>query len=327
MKLLTISKNDAGQRLDKFLSKAVPAMPKSLMYKAIRTKKIKVNRKRTEQGYLLAEGDTVQLFLPEDLFAADAEKEAFRTLTPRLNIVYEDENILILDKPAGMIVHPDEGESVNTLIGHVLAYLYRSGAYDPDAEQSFTPALANRIDRNTSGLVIAAKTAASLRELNRMVKDRTIRKEYLCAVHGVPEKKEDTLTGFLTKDADANLVTIYEEPPKNVKKTDLKTVITKYRVLASEKGLSLLRVELITGRTHQIRAHLASIGHPLLGDGKYGVNREDRKSGYAFQALNAYRLTFGGGGETLGYLDGKVFTSDPARIWFLSEFRDGEKLI
>lgn len=320
MKILTITKNDAGQRLDKFLSKAVPAMPKSLLYKSVRTKKIKVNRKRTEQGYILAEGDTVQLFLNDDLFAKDAEKEAFRTLKPRLKIIYEDENVLICNKPAGMIVHPDEGETVNTLIGHICAYLYQSGAYDPDAEQSFAPALANRIDRNTSGLVIAAKNAASLRELNRMVKDRTIKKEYLCAVHGIPEKKEATLTGYLTKDADANLVTVYREPPANVRKSDLKTIVTKYRVLASANDLSLLRVDLVTGRTHQIRAHLASIGHPLLGDGKYGVNREDKKMGYAFQALTAYSLTFGGGGETLSYLDGKVFTVDPKEIWFLSEF-------
>ena len=323
MRILTIAKNDAGQRLDKFLSKAVPAMPKSLLYKSVRTKKIKVNRKRTDPGYLLTEGDTVQLFLPEDLFAKNAEKDAFRTLKPKLNIVYEDENIIICNKPSGMIVHPDEGESVNTLIGHITAYLYQNGSYDPDAEQSFAPALANRIDRNTSGLVIAAKNAASLRELNRMVKERTIRKEYLCAVHGIPERKEATLTGYLTKDADANLVTIYRTPLADVKKSDLKTIVTKYRVLTNTSDLSLLRVELVTGRTHQIRAHLASIGHPLLGDGKYGINREDKKRGYAYQALTAYSLTFGGGGETLSYLDGKVFTVDSKEIWFLSEFGEG----
>lgn len=317
MRTLIINRNDAGQRLDKFLSKAVKAMPKSLMYKGIRTKKIKVNRKRAEIGYILEEGDTVELFISEEFFSDNASESAFMKLTPKLDIVYEDENIMLLDKRPGLIVHSDDEEDVNTLISHVKAYLYRKGEYNPEDEQSFAPALCNRIDRNTGGIVIAAKNAEALRIMNEKIRNDELSKFYLAAVHGHMPKKADTLHGYLRKDQANNIVDI-----STVKKPGYKEIITKYRVLDENNSLSLVEVELVTGRTHQIRAHFSSIGHPLLGDGKYGVNRDDKKLGYKFQALYAFRLEFHFRTDSgaLSYLNGKSFSIDKSKIWFLEEF-------
>ncbi|HIX93616.1 MAG TPA: RluA family pseudouridine synthase [Firmicutes bacterium] len=317
MRTLYITKNDAGQRLDKFLTKAVKALPKSLLYKFIRTKKIKVNRKRADIGYMLCEGDSVELFISDEFFAENAADTAFTHLTPHLDIVYEDENILLVDKQPGIIVHSDDNEEINTLISHIKAYLYRKGEYDPASEQSFAPSLCNRIDRNTGGIVIAAKNAAALRVMNEKIRADELSKYYLCAVHGHMEKRADTLTGYLKKDSDNNIVDIIREARPGYKK-----IITKYRVVAERNSLSLLEVELVTGRTHQIRAHLASIGHPLLGDGKYGVNRDDKKRGYKFQALYAFRLEFRfkSDGGILSYLNGRRFEVDRNKIWFLGEF-------
>ncbi len=317
LRTLYINRNDAGQRLDKFLSKAVKAMPKSLMYKGIRTKKIKVNRKRAEIGYILEEGDTVELFISEEFFSDNASDSAFMKLTPKLDIVYEDENIMLLDKRPGLIVHSDDEEDVNTLISHVKAYLYRKGEYNPEDEQSFAPALCNRIDRNTGGIVIAAKNAEALRIMNEKIRNDELSKFYLAAVHGHMPKKADTLHGYLRKDQANNIVDI-----STVKKPGYKEIITKYRVLDEKNDLSLVEVELVTGRTHQIRAHFSSIGHPLLGDGKYGVNRDDKKLGYKFQALYAFRLEFHFRTDSgaLAYLNGKSFSIDKSKIWFLEEF-------
>lgn len=322
MRILTIGENDAGQRLDKFLSKAVKAMPPSLMYKSIRTKKIKVNRKRAEPRQMLCVGDTVQLFLSDELFGGGDERDAVRSrlshITPTFSVVYEDGNLLLCNKPAGLQVHSDDKEDTNTLITQIQAYLYKKGEYDPSSEQSFAPALCNRIDRNTSGIVIAAKNAASLRELNELIKERKLTKKYLCAVHGSMEKRTDILSGFITKDSDKNTVTVYRRHIPGSK--DIKT---GYRVLSESNGISLLEVELFTGRTHQIRAHLASVGHPLLGDGKYGVNRDDRRAGYKYQALCSYSLGFDGG-DLLSYLNGKVFTIPIEDIWFVRDLTNGE---
>ena len=314
---ITIGKNDAGQRVDKFLTKSL-GLPTGLLYKAIRTKKIKRNRKRTEPSELLAEGDVLQCFLPEEFFAKQAEDVSLSRVVPNLDILYEDEHLLLVNKRPGLTVHEVEHTSGDTLIVRIQAYLYQKGEYDPASEQSFAPALCNRIDRNTGGIVIAAKDAMALRVMNEKIRGREIDKYYLCAVHGVPEPREALLTGYLLKDEKNNRVKVYEKyPPKGAKE-----IRTKYRVLAVRGDISLLEVELLTGRTHQIRSHLAFIGHPLVGDGKYGINKEDRERGYRYQALYSYRLRFSFHGEPtpLDYLSGKEFSIPKDKIYFTKEF-------
>lgn len=318
MKEFQIKKNDAGQRLDKFLTKAVKGLPTSLMYKYIRTKKIKVNRARTEQKYVLQEGDVVQLFIKDEFFdSPERDDSALASIKPKLTVVYEDENIILVNKRPGVLVHEDDEGKDNTLIMHIKAYLYQKGEYDPDSEQSFVPALCNRIDRNTGGIVIGAKNAEALRVMNEKIKNDEISKFYYCAVHGKMPKKADTLTGFLLKDSDKNQVRIFDKQVKGSK-----NIITKYRVVAEKNGMSLLEIELVTGRTHQIRAHLSYIGHPLVGDGKYGVNKDDRAKGYKYQALYAYRLRFDFDDDSgaLGYLRGKEVKLSRDDVWFLKEF-------
>lgn len=318
MRSITVKKNDAGQRLDKFLTKSVKGLPMSLMYKFIRTKKIKVGGKRTDGKYMLSEGDVIDLYIKDEFFdSPENDKGALTHIEPKIDVVYEDENIILVNKRPGVVVHEDKDARDNTLIMHIQAYLYKKGEYDPTGEQSFAPALCNRIDRNTGGIVVAAKNAAALREMNEKIKNNEISKFYLCAVKGIMPKKSDTLTGYLIKDSATNTVTVYDRKVK-----DAKNIITKYRVLAEKSGNSLLEVELVTGRTHQIRAHMAHIGHPLLGDGKYGVNRGEKRDGYKYQALYAYRIRFDFADDsgTLGYLRGKTVELDKKDIWFLSDF-------
>lgn len=318
MKEFQIKKNDAGQRLDKFLTKAVKGLPMSLMYKYIRTKKIKVNRARTEQKYVLREGDIVQLFIKGEFFdSPERDDSALATIKPKLTIVYEDENIILVNKRPGVLVHEDDEGKDNTLIMHIKAYLYQKGEYDPENEQSFAPALCNRIDRNTGGIVIGAKNAEALRVMNEKIKNDEISKFYYCVVHGKMPKKADTLTGFLLKDSDKNQVKIFDKQVKGSK-----NIITKYKVVSEKNDTSLLEIELVTGRTHQIRAHMAYIGHPLLGDGKYGVNKDDRARGYKYQALYAYRLRFDfdDNSGALGYLKGREVKLSKDDVWFLKEF-------
>ena len=286
--------------------------------KNIRLKKIKLNRKRAEASTVLSEGDVLQCFLADEFFEKRMTDSSLARITPKLSIVYEDENIILLDKRPGVAVHEDENGSTNTLITHVQAYLYQKGEYRPEEEQSFAPALCNRIDRNTGGIVIAAKNAEALRVMNEKIKLREIDKFYLAAVKGVPTKKEDTLTGFLLKDEKSNTVRVYDKnPPRGAK-----SIVTRYRVIATADDTALLEVELLTGRTHQIRAHLAHVGHPLVGDGKYGINKADRERGYKFQALYSYKLRFAFTGEptALEYLNGKEFSISKKDIYFTKDY-------
>lgn len=307
-------KNDAGRRLDSYLSKSLPNLPKALMYKYIRKKRIKVNSKRAEINTRLCEGDLVELYINDEFFEKSETRYDFFSASKSLDIVYEDENIILLNKKAGLLSHPDNSEYIDTLITRAKRYLFEKGEYDPENEMSFSPALVNRIDRNTSGIVIAAKTAEALRVLNQKMKDREIHKYYLCVLHGVPKEKSGILEGYLEKNESKNKVFISKG-----QKDNSKLIRTKYRVLKSKNNLSLVEVELLTGRTHQIRAHFASIGHPLLGDGKYGKNELNKKSGLKKQCLCSYKLIFDFTTDagSLEYLNGREF--EIKNVWF----RDG----
>ena len=326
MQIVTIGKNDAGQRLDKFMEKNYRLLPKTLLYKSIRLKKIKINRRRAEPGTVLSEGDTVQLFLKDELLVRETSDEVFRTVSPHLKIVYEDENLILCDKRPGLLVHADAENSPDTLINQIKAYLWEKGEYRPEEEHAFAPALCNRIDRNTGGIVIAAKNAETLRIMNEWIRNGEVDKRYLCAAHGLFPGREGVLRAYLKKDSETNRVSVFDRRTTN--SPEVKEIRTQYRVLSERPdypggGLSLCEIRLLTGRTHQIRAHLASIGHPLLGDGKYGVNQDDRKAGYRFQSLYSYQLTFHPSEPCLlSYLDGKTFRADRESIWFLREFPD-----
>ncbi len=319
MKSITVNANDAGQRLDKLLTKTFRELPTSLMYKGIRTKNIKLNGKRCEISTRVQEGDVITLYLKDDVLAEGPSTPDFMTAGKELDILYEDENILLANKPAGLLVHPDENEYRDTLILRIQRYLYEKGEYDPSKENSFTPALVNRIDRNTSGIVISAKNAVALRILNEKMKRRELHKYYLCIVHGTFKKKNDTLEGYLEKNEQQNRVYISDRA-----KNGSRQIATRYTVLNENDRYSLLEIELLTGRTHQIRAHLASIGHPLLGDGKYGTNALNKGTGYSKQQLCSYRLQFDfeTPGEELEYLNGKEFRLD--HIDFAEQFKQGK---
>ena len=306
MKELTIGTNDAGQRLDRFLAKAVPLLPASLAQKYIRLKRIKRNGARAQRDTRLEAGDLLQLYINDEFFDTPREDNAYLTVAaPKLNIVYEDENILLVDKRPGLAVHPHDGaEYGRTLIDQIQAYLYQKHEWRPREENAFTPALCNRIDRNTGGIVIAAKTAEALRVMNQKIRDRELVKLYLCAIVGQIQPPDGTLKGYLWKDEAKKQVFVKSRPVPGAR-----TAVTKYRTLTSGRGLSLLECDLITGRTHQIRAQLAAAGHPLLGDGKYGSEKLNRRYGMRRQALWSWSLEFRfttPAGE-LEYLNGQRF--------------------
>ena len=321
MKEFTVGPNDAGQRLDRFLAKAVPLLPASLAQKYIRLKRIKCNGKRVERDTRLNTGDVLQLYINDEFFDKPREDNAYLTVAnPKLNIVYEDEHILLVDKRPGLAGHPHDGaEYGRTLIDHIQSYLYQKKEWRPREENAFTPALCNRIDRNTGGIVIAAKTAEALRVLNQKIKDREMDKRYLAIVEGTPKPPKGSLKGYLFKDARKNRVFVTDTPQAGSKSCQ-----TNYKTLVSRNGLTLVECELITGRTHQIRAQFAHAGHPLLGDGKYG--KLDKRFDRNYQALYSYKLTFDFSTDagSLAYLNGKSFRVETA--YFVEEYFPGTKI-
>ncbi|MBQ7739848.1 MAG: RluA family pseudouridine synthase [Eubacterium sp.] len=302
MKRIEVKANDSGQRLDKFLQKSFESLPKSMMFKQIRKKNIKVNKKRCAPEQIINEGDIIELYLNDDLLIEKKKHFDFLKAPKGIDIIYEDDNIILLNKKQGMLCHPDGKEYVNNLVACLKRYLYEKGEWNPENENSFSPALVNRIDRNTGGIVIGVKNYYALKILSDKVKNREIEKYYLTIAEGEFEKESDTLEGYLIKDERKNTVKVISTPEDGAKK-----IVTRYKVLDYKDGLSLVEIELITGRTHQIRAHLASIGHPLLNDGKYG-----RRHGRFKQELYSYKLRFAftsDAGE-LNYLNEKEFTAE-----------------
>ena len=322
MKEFIVGTNDAGQRLDRWLAKTLPLLPAPLAQKYIRLKRVKLNGRGAKRDVRLVQGDLLQLYINDEFFQTPTPENAFLSLyQPKLTILYEDEHILLVDKRPGLVVHPDESERVNTLLTHIQAYLYQKKEWSPYWENSFAPALCNRIDRNTGGIVIAAKTAEGLRIMNQKIKDRELEKYYLCVVHGTMSPREGKLESFLLKDEGKKQVSVHKKPVPGGK-----TAVTLYRTLAVGKGLSLVECELITGRTHQIRAQFAAAGHPLLGDGKYGSERQNKRYGRSYQALYSYRLEFcfTTDAGALAPLDGQQFQVE--QVDFVTEYFPGFSL-
>lgn len=321
MKEIKVTKNDSGQRIDRFLSKSFP-LGQGQICKLARKNCIKLNGKKCKPDTHIAENDIIKLFIPDEMLIpkAKSDPDDFTAVSDKIDIVYEDENILLVDKRPGLAVHPHDGaEYGRTLIDHIQSYLYQKREWRPREENAFTPALCNRIDRNTGGIVIAAKTAEALRVMNQKIKDREIDKRYLAIVEGSPKPKEGSLKGYLFKDAQKNRVYVTDTPQPGSK-----TCQTNYKTLASAAGLSLVECELITGRTHQIRAQFAHAGHPLLGDGKYG--KLDKRFDRSYQALYSYKLTFTFTTDagSLDYLNGKSFQVE--RVDFAEQYFPNVKI-
>jgi len=316
MREFTVSKNESGQRLDRWLTKTLPALPAPLAQKFLRLKKVKCNGKPARRDDRLQTGDLLQLYINDEFFEQPTEENAFlQILQPDLRILHEDEHILILDKPSGLLCHPDDKEYINTLLTHLQAYLYQNHTWRPREEGAFAPALCNRIDRNTGGIVIAAKTAEALRIMNEKIKTRELSKYYLAVVHGVMKQKSGKLENFLLRDMTNAQVSVHNRPIPNGK-----TAITHYKVLAESRGLSLVECLLETGRTHQIRTQFAHAGHPLLGDNKYGHIKYNAPFGRSVQALYSYKLVldFPTDAGILNHLKGKSFQVEA--IDFVPEF-------
>lgn len=304
MQTLTIDEKQSNKRIDKVIMNIFPSLPSGALYKAFRKKDIKANGIRVKETYITKLQDKIEIYIIDDILnGIDANGK--KNKSTGFSVVYEDSNILIVNKQQGIPVHPDRDQKEGTLIDNVQEYLYDKGEFDK--RSTFQPSLCHRIDRNTGGLVIIAKTPEALEILLEKIKNREIKKYYQCLVTGTMDKDSAELTAYLEKDERKSRVFINNSPSKNSLK-----IVTRYKVLSRGQGMSLLEVELVTGRTHQIRAHLASIGHPIIGDGKYGSNEINRPLGAKYQALWAYKLEFAlKNAEELNYLKGRIFEVEP----------------
>ena len=298
---IQITENDAGQRLDRFLKKYLKRAPLSAIYKIIR-KDLKVNGRRAKEDTLLAEGDELTFYLSQENLDEMTRPPKKQKARKQFRIAYEDDNILIAEKPWGLLTHGDSSEKKNTLMNQVCGYLQERGEYDPASEKTFTPSPVNRLDRNTTGLVIFGKNAASLRTLTKLLRERdAISKYYITIVAGRFDK-EMVIDEALVKDEATNTVSVAKAPAGEGASdaAAAKRAVSIVRPLEVGRHYSVVEVELVTGRTHQIRAHLASKGYPLVVDSKYGTGRRGKEAndrtrelGVTTQLLHAYRLLFG----------------------------------
>lgn len=307
LKTIKIDQNNANQRIDKFLIKYLPNAPKSFIYKMIRKKDVKINGKRINENYLLQLNDEVSLFLYEDMFLKFAGKKIVYDLPQSFKVLYEDEHILVVDKPSGLLVHEDQNETVHTLTNEVLSYLKRKGEYDDSLENTFTPGPVHRIDRNTSGIVIFGKTLPALQSLNEMMKLRhCIEKKYLTIVSGCIQQNLDLVNYVKKNDKEGKMYLVSKEDKEALK------MHTMVHPLEYNQNYSLLEVKIITGRTHQIRIHMASIDHPVIGDSKYGdfeLNKQIKKQYHLnHQYLHAHQICFIKPIGILSYLQDKTIT-------------------
>lgn len=310
MREVAIKENEAGQRLDKFLAKYMPLAPKSFFYKMLRKKNITLNGKKAAGGEKLSVGDSVKFFLSDETIGKFSEEVSIshteETGSVKLDILYEDGNTLFINKPVGMLSQKAARDDLS-LVEYVTSYPLRSGQITANDLKTFHPAVCNRLDRNTSGIVAAGKTMAALQELSRMFRDRSVKKYYLCLVSGILEESA-RISGFLTKDGRANTVTFTRIASKGAVPIE-----TEYRPVCTGDDVTLLEVRLITGKTHQIRAHMASRGHPIIGDYKYGIRNVNdsyrEKYGLTSQLLHAVRLCIPGSAGALSGLSGKSITA------------------
>ncbi len=308
MKQFYVQENEAGQRLDKLLAKLLNKAPKSFIYKMLRKKNITLNGKKADGSEKLGVKDEIKLFLSDETYSLFSEEVQTTAVEHALDIIYEDKHLLILNKPLGILSQKAEKEDIS-MVEHVISYLLTTNQITREQLISFKPAVCNRLDRNTGGILIAGKSLLGLQEMSRLLKDRSLGKYYLCIVKGKVEKKE-RIEGYLNKDESKNLVTVHPTQTENSE-----YICTEYEPIAyAEHKYTLLRVKLITGKSHQIRAHLASIGHPILGDYKYG----DQKTNHFFkvnydlssQLLHSYQMVFPEIRGELSYLSGKSFTAE-----------------
>lgn len=317
MKELIIDKNESEQRLDRFLKKYLKEAPNSFIYKMIRKKNIKLNGKRAQIDTILAKGDTVQLYLSDETIEKFRGEDEIIKSTFKPKIVYEDNNIILMNKPVGILSHSEKKNSYDNMVDSMINYLYLKGEYNPKLEKTFVPAICNRLDRNTSGIIIGAKNSQTLRLINEALRNNYIDRYYKTIAIG-QIKEEKIIEGYLTKDGELNKVEVSKKEDE-----DSKEISTRIKPLITKSEYSLLEIQLLTGRTHQIRAHLAYIGHPIIGDFKYGnrqINEYFKKEfGLKNQILHGYKVIFNGLDKPLNYLNQREFTSSPGNTYISIE--------
>jgi 23S rRNA pseudouridine955/2504/2580 synthase len=306
MKTLMVTEKEAGQRLDKLLAKYLNLAGRGFIYKMLRKKNITVNGKKCDGSEKLSEGDEIKLFLSEETLQKFSQIQVQKVRDIQLSVIYEDAHILLINKPSGMLSQKAK-EGDESLVEYVIDYLLKNGDLSKEDLATFRPSVCNRLDRNTSGLVAAGKSLPGLQILSEVFRDRSLHKYYYCVVKGALKGKK-TINGFLLKDEKTNQVKIFKDQV-----WDSQPIITTYEPVSVFDNYTLLKVTLVTGRTHQIRAHLSSIGYPLVGDGKYGdagVNEEARRRfGIRYQMLHSFQMQFPDLPEPLSYLSGRLFTA------------------